>query len=782
VTLNNSTVSDNTAGLHGGGLANSGTLTLTNSTVSGNEAVSGGGGGIFTISGTITLTDTTVSGNAANNPGGGIWAYSDRGALELTNSTVSANQSAGGGGIMNEGTMTATDSAVSGNTCINGGGGLHNFVGATATLTRSILEGNNATIGSGGGIVNDGTIDLIDTTVASNDVPGDGGGILQRGLMALINSTVSGNVAQFGGGGGIANEANLTLADTTVSFNNAGADGGGIRNSGALTITWSTIANNTGSTSGGGIENLGGSIVIESSTVSGNTTMAGGGGAIENPFPAGTLSLINTTVSGNSSVGRGAIENAGTAVVIASTLLLNVADGTVLWDGSCLLDPTCPPGALTIRNTILYERCIGAPDVLSLGGNIEVHGDTCGLDHPTDQVFTPDPLLGPLADNGGPTRTHALLPDSWAIDQIPAAECVDADGAPLTTDQRGEPRPVAIHGPEPRCDVGAFEVQSGGTGGTGGTGGVAEIALPMVVDENYTGRSGFGGPPDGPPLHTEDDECPQRAGEQAGDCHRFTWDGTKEGEIGEFFTGTFWTDGYGFTDLNGLPVEAGATDVQFYAWGAAGGEQIVFGAGLSGSDPNPPWDGAEDRETITLTDAPTMYSVPLANLAGYTDVYGPFIWASNNVENPGGFEFYVDDIQWVTAVSGGFAPVVERIDWVWNQPCTFDQEGTMVVTVTASDADTDPGDLTYSGPVGDCTDITSMETTVTCPPYPGLRTGTAVVTDPQGNQGTLSFAFDPCIDGSQTSNGGTGGSGGTGGIGGAGGTGGTGGTGNSGGA
>jgi len=48
---------------------------------------------------------------------------------------------------------------------------------------------------------------------------------------------------------------------------------------------------------------------------------------------------------------------------------------------------------------------------------------------------------------------------------------VDANGLPLLTDQRGEPRPVAIHGPEPRCDVGAFEVQSGGTGGTGGTGG-----------------------------------------------------------------------------------------------------------------------------------------------------------------------------------------------------------------------------------------------------------------------------------------------------------------------
>jgi hypothetical protein len=173
---------------------------------------------------------------------------------------------------------------------------------------------------------------------------------------------------------------------------------------------------------------------------------------------------------------------------------------------------------------------------------------------------------------------------------------------------------------------------------------VALAALAaLVVDDNFTGRSAFGEA--GPPLHMEDNNCPERAGDQNGECHRFTWDG-----MNGAFTGTFWTDGDGFIDLNGLPVEMGATEVQFYAWGAAGGEQIVFGAGLSGSDPNPPWDGAEDRKAITLTDTPTMYSVPLANLAGYTDVFGPFIWAADNTLNPSGVEFYVDDIQWVTAV------------------------------------------------------------------------------------------------------------------------------------
>ena len=79
-------------------------------------------------------------------------------------------------------------------------------------------------------------------------------------------------------------------------------------------------------------------------------------------------------------------------------------------------------------------------------------------DEPTDQdnVTAEQLNLGPLADNGGPTMTHALGAGSVAIDQIPEADCVDANGQPLTTDQRGEPRP------EPggtKCDVGAVELQ-----------------------------------------------------------------------------------------------------------------------------------------------------------------------------------------------------------------------------------------------------------------------------------------------------------------------------------
>ena len=87
---------------------------------------------------------------------------------------------------------------------------------------------------------------------------------------------------------------------------------------------------------------------------------------------------------------------------------------------------------------------------------LESPGDTCGFNDLTDQVniSAEDLNLGPLADNGGPTETHALVEGSVAIDVIPAEDCVDADDQPLTTDQRGYPRPVGDG-----CDVGAFERQ-----------------------------------------------------------------------------------------------------------------------------------------------------------------------------------------------------------------------------------------------------------------------------------------------------------------------------------
>ncbi len=172
LTLSNSTVSgnvaSNTLSSFGGGLYNSGTLTLNKSTVSGNTADFGGG---LYNSGTLALNNSTVSGNTAIEAGGGL--YNPGGTLTLNNSTVSGNTAKFGGGIDNFATLTLKSSTVSGNTALQDGGGIFNV--GTLALSKSILSGNTATI-AGGGIYNaaiaGGTLGLISsTTIKDNTAP-----------------------------------------------------------------------------------------------------------------------------------------------------------------------------------------------------------------------------------------------------------------------------------------------------------------------------------------------------------------------------------------------------------------------------------------------------------------------------------------------------------------------------------------------------------------------------------------------------------------------------------
>jgi len=180
LTLTNSTVSGNTAFFfedgdlfpgRGGGIANSGTLTLINSTVSGNAAVSKGSGiynaETFWSSGTLTLTNSTVSENA----GDGIW--SQGGTLTLTNSTVSGNAN---DGISNLGTLTLTNTTVSG----NAGDGVYNGGFATFEVMNSLIEGgcyrgvgSSLSLHRGGNIESPGnTCGLSDPSDQVNVTPG----------------------------------------------------------------------------------------------------------------------------------------------------------------------------------------------------------------------------------------------------------------------------------------------------------------------------------------------------------------------------------------------------------------------------------------------------------------------------------------------------------------------------------------------------------------------------------------------------------------------------------
>ena len=240
-------------------------------------------------SGTLTVSDATVSGNGSD-AGGGIVNH---GKLTVTGSTLSKNSvdvpDEGGGAIDNAGgTVTVTDSTISDNTASSGAnaGGIYNNAG-TLTVTGSLLSGNSAGHGNGGGIDNaGGTLTVSTTTLGGNTaVDGTGGGIQNdSGTVTVTDSLLSHNSAFYNiGGGGIYNGGTVNVADSTLSGDEAmfGGEGGGILNKSALAITASTLWHNRATISGGGIEGpatISNTIVAKSTSggdCAGRTTDAG---------------------------------------------------------------------------------------------------------------------------------------------------------------------------------------------------------------------------------------------------------------------------------------------------------------------------------------------------------------------------------------------------------------------------------------------------------------------------------------------------------------------------
>jgi CSLREA domain-containing protein len=203
----------------GGGIYNSGTLTVTNSTFSGNSAFYGGG--IYNNIGTLTVTNSTFSGNFAIY-GGGI--YNNIDILAITNSTFSGNSATYGGGIHNRGTLTATSSTFSDNSANEGGGGGIDNYNGTLTITNSTFSDNSTKIG--GGIYNYGVASVTNSTFSGNSAPTAGGGIFSMGSssqLAVTNSTLSGNSSSAGAGIHVGGNI-LYLKNNILANNSSGAD------------------------------------------------------------------------------------------------------------------------------------------------------------------------------------------------------------------------------------------------------------------------------------------------------------------------------------------------------------------------------------------------------------------------------------------------------------------------------------------------------------------------------------------------------------------------------
>jgi hypothetical protein len=460
----------------------------------------GGGesiGGIVVADGsTLELTDSIVRNNEPSvvalalgffNTGGIL----NRGTLIMTNVEVVFNNAfepigsqARGGGILNQGTLTMTESLVAMNYAENQGAGLYNDIDATATLIGSMVDDNM----HGGGIWNEGTLVLEGSTVRANtideELPDLCAGISNFGVLEMAGGVVAdnacpgyyGGICNFGTGstaaidgtiiienigGGVVNYGTMDLTDVDIGVNTAN----GVWNYLNMSITGSQVRDHVTTPKGGGIWNVSGTLEIVNTTISGNEVTMWGGGLMNNQLA--TVSIVGSTISGNSADIQGAgIFNEGEIHMLNCTVSGNTApegagigNNGEMWLSSLTVANNTPDGISSINvgvtrllNTIVADNattdCFGA-NFITQGHNLDSDA-TCMLNSGLNDLIAAPPLLSPLADNGGPTFTHALLPASPAID-------TGASGAGCpATDQRGVTRP---QGPE--CDIGAFTLEFG---------------------------------------------------------------------------------------------------------------------------------------------------------------------------------------------------------------------------------------------------------------------------------------------------------------------------------
>jgi hypothetical protein len=325
--------------------------------------------------------------------------------------TISSGLASAGAGIANSGVLALSACAI----------------------TNNVANGPSA---EGGGIENNRMLTISNCTISNNSISttnGSGGGIFSDDTLAITGSTIANNSTGDGGlGGGVFNTFTATLTGDTIANNSVGSggNGGGLFNDGQMLVSGCTIASNsTGSGDGGGIYNVG-LLTLPDSTVAGNSAGGDGGGI----FNGLTLTAVNTTIAYNSAAiggtGGGLDASAGT-----STL-----DNTIVAQNTHLIVSGSVPDDIagTVSSASKFDLIgTGGPGGLTNGVN-------------GNQVGVANPVLGPLANNGGAAPTIALLPGSPAINAGSNA----LNG--LEFDERGPGFPRSFNG---SIDIGAFEAQ-----------------------------------------------------------------------------------------------------------------------------------------------------------------------------------------------------------------------------------------------------------------------------------------------------------------------------------
>ena len=395
------------------------TVTMNNFNITGGRlllAVLGGGGGIFSNNSTVTLNNMKVQDNGVlvTGDGGGIYVLG--GTFNVNNSLVDSNFV----------TVSTT-----------GGGGIFATGGATVNVNNSTITNNTALL-DGGGILNTGgsTLNLIESTVSGNFSLGLGGGVANRAVALVITranirrSLISGNTPLLGivgtlGGGALSNVGTDVISDAV------------------MTVINSTITGNSSTAVGGGISNTLGDTVLVNNTISQNNSTVGGGGVVNvaGVLGLGRVFLRNNIVARNSDV-------LGTNLIGTDVLGIFNSQGNNL-----------------IGSNFGAEVSFDASAFVGITPQPNVNADVVGNVVIGNQII--DPLLGPLQDNGGPTRTRAITALSPAFNKgnncVFFNTCVNPlNNTPLdlTSDQRaaGYSRMSGVS-----VDVGAYEVQLGPT-------------------------------------------------------------------------------------------------------------------------------------------------------------------------------------------------------------------------------------------------------------------------------------------------------------------------------
>jgi CSLREA domain-containing protein len=529
-----STISENemtqSADIHayGGGIYNSGKLDITDSTRIENNISASNAGGIYNaITGTLTISATQVHHNRAAFSGGGIF---NDGTMILRYSSVNTNDALIAGGLLNGRVDNHTSlafieqSELSNNTSLREGtffddngqeiylvgscGGIYNFAGLQITsstihqntalgiggicndlvlyIEQSTVSGNNARRTVGGGISNTGILDVDTCVITNNSAQTNGGGIFNArleylgalGEATIRNTTIQSNTAKTLSGGGIYNEGELLLSGSTLLHNRAFI-GGGLNTRSDATLTNVTVSGNTSFVpednllSNEGMDRrveLGPlasrDVLLSPRLLSSQRREGFGSGALpeNHPLQSEPAQDSGTPVGGGIAVDVSGILTMTNVTVSHNTVEASGVGGGIFNNGETSLQNTL------IANSTAGGDCGGSP--LSSQGNNLAGDESCGLNMATDHNNT-SALLHVLQDNGGTTWTHALQPDSPAIDAGNNTQCPD-------TDQRGRQRPFDGNGDgKSVCDIGAYESHEE-TQGTPITDDRPRVYLPLV--------------------------------------------------------------------------------------------------------------------------------------------------------------------------------------------------------------------------------------------------------------------------------------------------------------